>query len=240
MFKIALNAGHYYGTPGKRCLNTIDPAETREWTLNSRICEKVERKLQGYDGYELLRIDDRTGRSDITVADRAAKANNFGADIYIAVHHNAGINGGSGGGIMAFTYIKVDNYTKKMQRLLYDKLIEKTGLKGNRAQPLSTADLGECRLTKMPAVLLECGFMDSTVDTPVILTEDFADKAAAGITEAIAELGALTKRTESAPETAEADGGLYYVQVGAYRSKSNAEEMVKRLKELGFDAIIKR
>ena len=240
MFKIALNAGHYYGTPGKRCLNTIDPAETREWTLNSRICEKVERKLQGYDGYELLRIDDRTGKSDITIADRAAKANRFGADIYVAVHHNAGINGGSGGGIMAFTYLRVDDYTKRMQRLLYDKLIEKTGLKGNRAQPLSTADLGECRLTKMPAVLLECGFMDSTSDTPIILTEDFADKAAAGITEAIAELGALTKKAEPVIETADKDGGLYYVQVGAYRSKSNAEEMVKRLKNAGFDAIIKR
>ena len=34
------------------------------------------------------------------------------------------------------------------------------------------ADLAECRLTAMPAVLLELGFMDSATDSKIILTED--------------------------------------------------------------------
>ncbi len=241
MFKIALNAGHYIDEPGKRCLKSIDPAETREWVLNDRICDKVEDGLKNYEGYELLRIDDTTGRQNLTISRRAKKANDFGADIYVAVHHNAGINGGTGGGIMAFVYLKVDDKTRKLQKLLYDNLIEQTGLRGNRSQPLSSADFGECRQTAMPAVLLECGFMDSTTDTPIILTEDFANKAAAGIVKAIAEYGNLQKKSEPEKEPEAQDNtSLYYVQVGAYSSKNNAEAMAQKLKNAGFPAIIKQ
>lgn len=239
MIKIALNAGHYLGTAGKRCLKSLDKNETREWVLNNRICDKVEQNLKAYTGYSLLRIDDTTGNSDITVADRAKKANGFGADIYISVHHNAGINGGTGGGIVAYTYTKVDQTTKDWQKLLYEKLIEKTSLKGNRAQPLSSADLGECRLTKMPAVLLECGFMDSATDVPVILSEDFANKCAEAITEAIVQKGGLTKIPTTQGNSENKQEVLYRVQVGAYKVKANAEKMKSRLRDLGFDAIIK-
>lgn len=232
MFKVALNAGHYLGTAGKRTLKSIDPKETRKWVLNDRVCDKVEAKLSAYDGYELLRIDDTSGKTNLTVAQRAAKANDFGADIYIGVHHNAGIEGGSGGGIMAYVYTKVGDYTKKMQKLLYDKLIAKTNLKGNRATPLAAANLGECRLTRMPAVLLELGFMDSTVDTPIILTEQFADNAADAITEAIVELGGLKPKANAATPK-------YFVQAGAFAEKKNADTLAQRLKAAGFDAIVK-
>ncbi len=238
MFKIALNAGHYLYTAGKRCLAALDPNETREWVLNNRICDKVEEKLKAYDGYELLRIDDTLGQTDLSIATRAKKANDFGADIYVSVHHNAGINGGSGGGIMAYVYLKVDSKTKELQSLLYNKLIEKTGLKGNRSNPLAAADFGELRLTRMPAVLLECGFMDSSTDVPIILSDDFAEKAAEAITEAIAQNGGLTKKSTETQANIQ-NGRLYYVQVGAYSKKENAEAMVERLKQSGFNAIIK-
>lgn len=235
MFKIALNAGHYINTPGKRCLKSLDPNETREWTLNARICEKVEQKLRSFSGYELLRIDNRDGKTDKSVQLRANEANSFGADIYVSVHHNAGVGGGSGGGIMAFTYTTVGEATKHLQKLLYNKLIEKTGLRGNRATPLSTANFAECRLTKMPAVLLECGFMDSSTDVPIILSENFANKAAEAIVEAVAEFGGLKKLEEPA----EAQDKMYYVQVGAFRDKKNAETLAERLKSAGFPAFIK-
>ena len=210
MFKIALNAGHGLYTAGKRCLKSIDPDETREWTLNSRIVEKVTEKLKAYTGYELLRIDDPTGKTDIALKTRTDKANKWGADFYLAVHHNAGINGGSGGGIVCYTYTKVDQTTKDWQKAVYDSLIKHTGLKGNRSQPLASADLHECRETNMPAVLIENGFMDSTTDTPVILTEDFAEKSAEAIVEVLAEKGGLKKGADkpaSAP-SAEQNGKI--------------------------------
>ena len=51
MLKIALTAGHYLETAGKRCLKSLDKNETREWVLNDRICDKIEAKLKAYSGY---------------------------------------------------------------------------------------------------------------------------------------------------------------------------------------------
>lgn len=240
MFKIALNAGHYFYEPGRRVSRAFDSNETREWVLNARICEKVEQKLKAYEGYTLLRIDDRTGETPTPLNDRTAKANRFGADIYVSVHHNAGVAGGSGGGIMAFTYLTVDEPTRRLQRLLYEKLIEKTGLIGNRATPLATADFAECRQTVMPAVLLECGFMDSSTDAPIIITDTFAEKAAQAITEAIVEYGQLKPVKTSDPAPAEPTGPLYRVQVGAFKEKANAEALAEQLKKEGYSVYIKR
>ena len=40
----------------------------------------------------------------------------------------------------------------------------------------------------MPAVLVEFGFMDSTTDTPIILTDEFAEQAACGVVSALISL----------------------------------------------------
>lgn len=227
MFKIALTAGHYKYTAGKRCLKTLDPNETREWVLNDRIADKIEKLLKQYEGYELLRTDDTTGEKDVSLNDRTSKANKFKADVYISIHHNAGINGGKGGGIVAYTYTNVGSKTKEWQKELYNSLIEHTGLKGNRATPLKTANLAECRQTSMPAVLLELGFMDSATDVPIILTEDYANKCAEAIVKVIVKRGNLKQPAK-----------LYKVQVGAFADVANAEKMVKDLKSKGFDAVI--
>ncbi len=195
MFKIALNAGHGLNTAGKRCLKSIDKNETREWSLNSRICNKIEEKLKAYSGYQIIRLDDTTGKTDIALKKRTDKANSFGADFYLAIHHNAGVNGKSGGGVIAIVYksIKDGSPTNEWQKALYNRVIAKTGLKGNRAVPLQKQDLHEVRESSMPAVLLECGFMDSTADTPIILTDKFADQVASACVEVLAEKGKLTK-----------------------------------------------
>lgn len=230
-FKIALTAGHYRGTPGKRCLKTLDPNETREWVLNARIADKVEKLLHNYTGWELLRTDDPTGQRDISLAARTDAANRFKADVYISIHHNAGVNGGRGGGIVAYTYTKTDKATEEWQRALYNALISATGLRGNRSQPLAKANLHEVRETRMPAVLLELGFMDSSTDVPVILSEAYADKCAAAIVAVLVSKGGLQKATTP--------GTVYRVQVGAFSVRANAEAQLEKLRAAGFkDAFI--
>lgn len=226
--RIALTAGHYIGTSGKRCLKSLDKNETREWVLNNRICEKVESKLKSYDGYSLIRTDDRTGQTDTSLKARVDKANEFGADIYISVHHNAGINGGVGGGAMAYVSQSASKTAQEWQKALYDAIISHTGLKGNRANPCASANLYECRETKMPSVLLECGFMDSKTDVPIILTEDFAEKVATAIVEVIVAKGKLPKKTQK----------LFKVQVGAFQDRNRAERFRDELKSKGYDAFI--
>lgn len=198
MFKLALNAGHGLNTPGKRCLKSIDPNETREWVLNSRICNKIQEKLSEYSGIEILRLDDITGQTDVALKTRTNKANAFGADFYLAIHHNAGVGGGKGGGVISIVYKSIadGSVTNQWQKELYNAVIARTGLKGNRSVPLQKQDLHEVRESNMPAVLLECGFMDSTTDTPIILTEEFAENAAAACAEVIAARAGLKKKNE--------------------------------------------
>lgn len=194
MFKLALVAGHYLGTSGKRCPKKLDPNETREWWLNDRIADKIEAILADYDGIEILRIDDTTGKKDIPLAERTATANAWNADFYLSIHHNAANAIFSGGGIAAYVYTKPSDKSVEWRDALYEAAIKHTGLKGNRATPLATANHYETRTTAMPAVLMECGFMNSTVDCPIILTEKFADDLAKAFTEVIIKKAGLKKK----------------------------------------------
>lgn len=233
MFKIAITAGHYKYTPGKRCLKTLDTNETREWVLNDRIADKVEMLLLAYEGCTVLRTDDTNGEKEIKIEERVKKANDFGADFYLSIHHNAGIQGGAGGGIVAYTYTAVSEKTKLWQKELYESLIKHTGLKGNRATPLASANLYECKATKMPAVLLELGFMDSKSDVPVILSEKYADDCANAIVEVIVKRAGLTKKATDTKKS------VYRVQIGAFTLRQNAERLVAELKGKGYSAVIK-
>ena len=178
MFKLALSAGHGRYTSGKRCSKSIDPNETREWVLNDRIADKIEKLLANYNDIEILRVDDTTGEKDVLLRNRSSASNKWGADFYLAIHHNAGINGGSGGGIVVYVYTTAMAESIAWQKDLYKSLIDATGLKGNRSSPMLKANLHECREPDCAAVLLELGFMDSTTDVPIILTEDYANKCA--------------------------------------------------------------
>jgi len=199
--RIALSAGHGINTPGRRCLKTLDPNETREWVLNDRICDKIEAKLSAYDDYELLRMDDSDdGRDDVALGERVKAANEWGADVYISVHHNAGINGGAGGGIVAYTYTKALQASLDWRDELYEELITRTGLRGNRATPKASANHYVTRETTMPAVLLELGFMDSRTDVPIILSEDYAEHCADAIVSVLARRFGLTRRLATVPE----------------------------------------
>lgn len=228
MFKLVIDAGHGKETL-KRCIKSIDPNQTPEWVLNARVAEKLEAILNEYSGIEILRTDDRTGKTDVLLRTRTDNANAWGADFFLSIHHNGGINGGKGGGIIAITYPNVGESTKAWQKELYNALIATTGLKGNRSNPLPTQNLHVCRETKMDAVLLELGFMDSATDVPIILREEFADQCAAAIAAVIVKRAGLKRKTA---ET------LYRVQVGSFKSKASAECLLEQLRRDGFSGFI--
>jgi len=226
MFRIALDAGHGKNTAGKRCDKKIDPNQTREWVLNARIAELVELGLQKYSGYELLRLDDPTGKKDVALSTRCKNANKFKANIFLSIHHNAGIKGGAGGGIVVYTWNKPNAELQKWQKLLYDNLIAETGLKGNRATPLAKNNYYVLVNTDMQALLIENGFMDSTTDTPIILTDAHAQKTANAIVKTIAAIGGLKKKQTK-----------YAVNASkTVTNKETAEKLVKKLKNDGFTA----
>ncbi len=177
--KIGVDAGHGLHTAGKRCAKQFDANETREWVLNSRVATKVC-EILNRSGVETLRLDDVTGNTDINLSTRCTNANNANVDLVVSIHHNAG----GGTGIETYVYNETlkNGETGRIATLINNKAVERTGM---RNRGVKTKDLAMVRDTKMPACLIECGFMDNANDTPIILTEEYANKVASGIAEGI-------------------------------------------------------
>lgn len=184
MSKIAIDAGHGINTPGKRCLKRLDANETREWILNNRVSSALETYLKSA-GHEILRVDDTDGSSDIALAARVQRANDWNADYYASIHHNAGINGGTGGGTIVFVYPGTSGTTTKTQKAIYKHAVARGKLKGNRSDGTTSADFHVLRKTAMPASLIECGFMDSSTDIKYILDPIWSKRIARGIAEGL-------------------------------------------------------
>lgn len=197
MAKIAIDAGHGLSTPGKRCMKSLDPNQTREWVLNDRVADGLEVYLKSA-GHQTLRVDDITGKKDISLDNRVKAANDWGADYYISAHHNAGIKGGKGGGTVVIIYPGTSGKTKETQKAIYENAIKEAGLKGNRSNPLTTSNLQVLRETNMPAALIECGFMDSATDIEYILDPQWSKKIALGIAKGICEVyGGTVKEVQT-------------------------------------------
>lgn len=201
-FKIAYGAGHYLNTPGKRLPKELDKNQTREWTLNDRVARYFAEAAKQYD-VELLRLDDPTGKKDTSLASRVKKANDWGANFYLSIHHNAGAKLTNAGGIVAFSYPNCVN-AAKYRDVIYNACIANGGLKGNRATPKNTAKYYVLKNSKMDAVLVEYGFMDSKADYATILTEAYSKKMGYATMEGIAKMAGLKKKannTEPKKET---------------------------------------
>lgn len=176
--KFAIDAGHGHNTPGKRVPDNFSGYSTaREWDLNSKIADKVAQALR-MAGHVVIRTDDITGVTDVSLSKRVSQANTAGVDFFLSIHHNAGVNGGKGGGVVVYTYSELG---KKRAQALYDSVIASNGNKGNRAKHVNYASFTVLKKTKMPALLIENGFMDSQTDIKFLDTDDYRDKTVTGI-----------------------------------------------------------
>lgn len=193
-FKIAYGAGHYLHEAGNRLPKELDSEQTREWTLNDRVARYFAQAAAGYEGVELLRTDDAAGENEVGLQARCDKANAFGADFALSIHHNAGANLTNAGGVEVYSYYG-STKGKAYRDAIYDACIAAGGLRGNRATPKKEAGYHVLKFTAMPCVLVECGFMDSKQDAPVILQEGYAQKMGQAIMEAVAKVAGLKKKT---------------------------------------------
>ena len=202
---IALGAGHGYNTAGKRCIEELDPNQTREWFMSDRIADEVERDLTTNYDCKVIRLDDTTGKKDISLSKRVAAANKAKAIVCIEIHHDAGKYGNPGGGTTVFYYPTGD--CKVVATKLYRDIINRTGLVGDRATPVRDGShLYMIKKTAMPCFLIENGFMDSPDDVPVILTKAHAERTAKGIVTFLVEQYCL----EQKKTCAETPSVLYY------------------------------
>ena len=200
MFKIAYGAGHNLYTSGRSIPKSLDDSETKEWVLNDRVARYFAEAAGQYEDVELLRVDDPKGQREVDLYARCRKANEWGADFFLAIHHNGGINLGTGGGMEAYSY-PGSTEGAAYRDAIYDACIATGGLKGNRANPKQAENFQVLRQTNAPAVLMEYGYMDSTTDAPVILTDAYARLVAYATMEGIAKVAGLKKNINKEENT---------------------------------------
>lgn len=156
--------------------------------------------------------------------DICADANNWGANLFVSIHNNAG--GGDGYESLV--------YSEKRRALgeIFEKHVKAIGQnsRGVKLRP----GLVVLRDTNMPAVLCEGAFVDNKNDI-----EDWNDEAELKkLGEAYAQ--AAVEYLESQGMAVERKNSkIYRVQIGAYSVRENAEKQLEKAKNAGFtDAFI--
>ena len=150
---------------------------------------------------------------------KAMEANAAGVDFFVSIHRNS---------------YPTDNAVSGVESLIYDRSGIKLEMAENindQLESIGFVNLGVkerpglvvLRRTKMPAVLVEVGFINSDTDNQIF--DDNFDNIALAIAEGILE----TLGQSSGP-----DSSGYTVQVGSYRNPTNADRLVSELREQDF------
>lgn len=106
----------------------------------------------------------RTTDEFIELADRAKKANDFKADIFVSIHCNAAENTAAKG-VETYSYPGSSNGAK-LARLLQSSIVSSGVYTVDRGT--KTANFAVLRLTKMPAALVEMAFITNGEDANIL------------------------------------------------------------------------
>ena len=179
MKTICIDAGHGGKDPGA-CAGGV-----REKDIALSIAKKIRVHLRaaGY-GVILTRENDDTF---ISLGNRAAEANMWGADLFVSVHCNSAPNS-SANGMEVYVHTSRGADSTRAAHAIYDRLLPASGLKG---RGVKVNDYAVLRETAMPAVLVELGFVSNDGDRAKLVSEAWQERAAeaiaAGIMEAVSK-----------------------------------------------------
>ena len=135
---LVLDAGHGLNTAGKETYKG-SKGVIKEWTLNNNVCNKIQSILKDYD-VTIYRTDDTTGKTDISLSERVKRCNNYNADLFVSIHHNAYSNT-TATGTEVYMHTHGTSEDKKLADLVAPKLAEKTGLKNRGSKKASFTEL---------------------------------------------------------------------------------------------------
>lgn len=218
-YLVGLDDGHGINTAGKRTVTLKEDIKfngklrkkgtiIHENEFNEVIMRKVEPHLKrcGIDYIELAPTT-----SDTPLSTRANTANRNGCDLVVSIHANA-LTGdkwqNKAYGLVVIKTKGCQSKTDKLANIMYKYLKEvdfpsdgetKYGVRVDTE--ISGFTLAILRQTRMPAVLVELGFMDNWRDVKAMCSEKFQDECAEAIARAICEYFGVTYKKESTPTT---------------------------------------
>lgn len=174
--KIIIDAGHGPNTPGKRSPD----GRLREFHFNAAVAEEAKKRLL-LDGHTV--IFTHHPDVDVPLDERTQLANRLKADLFISIHANAAGSGfNSANGIETFTYIHPQTASTKLA-VAMQLALQLATKRQNRG--VKKADFAVLRDTRMPAVLVECGFMTHWEELALLKSADYHKRCAAAIAFAV-------------------------------------------------------
>lgn len=213
-YSIMLDAGHGGGDPGAVYKGRQEKDDTLRLTM-------AVGRILANNGIDVS----YTRTTDVyqTPFEKAKIANQADVDYFISFHRNSSPQANQYNGVEVLVYDK-----SGVKYDMAENIVGALGELGFREIGVKERPgLVVLRRTKMPALLVEAGFLNSDIDNK--LFDENIEKIAEAVSEAI--LGTLDEETIESP--------LYYrVQTGAFRNKENADRMVYQLTDRGFPAFL--
>lgn len=190
---VALDAGHGLKTAGKQT-----PDGIKEWMLNDKVRDKVVTMLKDYD-VKFVFPDNNEGNVDEGLTKRRTMYVNKGVAAAVSIHHNASTGKwNTATGVEVFTDKNATAKDKALAEAIYKRLVANTGLKG---RGIKQADWTVIDQDKIPAVLVEGGFMDGKKDHPIITSDAGQTAYAKAVAEGLIEFLGLKKKVAPTPTT---------------------------------------
>ncbi|GAB6274934.1 MAG: hypothetical protein STSR0004_17990 [Peptococcaceae bacterium] len=176
---LVLDPGHGGEDPGAVGNNL------KEKDLTLKLAKICAEKLVRYDlNVKFTREDDRY----VSLYERANIANRLNADYFCSIH----INAGGGTGFESYVHsTAVEKHTDELRAILHNQIMAYLKKKGAKehGQGKKAANFAVLRSTAMPAVLLECLFIDTPADAEKLADESFlkglANEIAYGLARAL-------------------------------------------------------
>ncbi len=188
MKKIWIDEGHGGSDPGA----TANGLQEKDIVLT--IGNHLARIIREQYKAEVLRT--RTGDTFTKLTDRAKKANDAGADLFISIH----INAGGGTGFETFIHPNAPATTQNIQEKIHTSIFQAMNEDAStRDRGMKTANFVVLRETAMPAVLTESLFLDHNIDAQRLHSESFLKIIAEGHAIGIANALNLEKKKIPAP-----------------------------------------
>ena len=165
---------------------------------------------------------------DESMQEKCAASNAFGADLHVPIHTNA--FNGTVSGTRMFCFNSNGEGMRACQSI-FARLAPVTP--GTSENIRVDASLYEVRVPAAPTAYIECEFHDNPTASKWIVenTGLIGETIARGICDYFDVT--FKEKEQPIPQT------LYRVQVGAFAVRENAERMLQRLKDAGFEGFIR-
>jgi N-acetylmuramoyl-L-alanine amidase len=187
---IALDNGHGIKTPGKRTPKWTDGTKSlytkrdymHEWEFNRGVVKRLKIELER-NGFKVLEVSPT--EVDTSIVRRCRIANTARADIFVSVHANAlgNVWNDKVNGIETLT--AGHGKSLELGKILQKHMVWASGLRDRGLKDGSW--LGVVKGTHMPAVLVECGFMDNPAEAKMLNMAEYRQQMAVALCKGICE-----------------------------------------------------